>query len=610
MRQSRQATDARLRSRPLRRRARRAFAEALETRTLLSLSGNQLFPADSPWNHPITNAPVAVNSAILVSSIGATKPLHPDFGSGLYAGGDIGIPYNVVSGNQPKVSVVIDAYASESDLQPVPIPVNAVIEGDPLPPTSNIGDRHLLVYDKDNNLVYELFHAHRPTEEADGQWHADSEAIWNMNANSFRTPGDTSADAAGLPILPGLTRADEVLTQGAINHALRFTVPASDAAYVFPASHQAGSNNPALPRMGERFRLKQNVDISGYSPADQIILQTLKTYGMIVADNGGSWFLSGAPDPGWNNDDLHALTHILGGSFEAVDLTPIVSGLGQLSGPAGSTVTVQGLNFTGVAGQLQVSFGTVAGTNVTVLSDNTLTVTVPTHAVGPVDVKVTTPYGTSVISAADKFTFITPAAPTYLGTQIDDGNRQRSEVRSLTFQFSSPVTLSAGAITLAVSNAAGSGSGANDGAPPTDASSALDFAHASTLDGGMSWVIPFIKSVRGFTDGSGSLVDNVYAATIHASLVTDVFGQSLVAGDEVKNFHRLYGDVTGDGKVSNADFTFFSNTFGLTAGQSGYNRYFDFVGSTVLLPLGSKIGNADFTQFSNRFGKQFNYIAN
>ncbi|MDB5329711.1 MAG: hypothetical protein JWP03_862 [Phycisphaerales bacterium] len=199
---------------------------------------------------------------------------------------------------------------------------------------------------------------------------------------------------------------------------------------------------------------------------------------------------------------------------------------------------------------------------------------------------------------------VNPAAPTYLGTQVDDGNRQRSEVRSLTFHFSSPVTLGAGAITLARSNALGSNSGTNDGSAPTDASAALDLAHATTPDGGMSWVVPFVKSVAGFTDVSGSLVDDVYAATVHASLVTDSFGQILVGGDQVKNFHRLYGDVTGAKTVNNADFAFFSNTFGLTSGQAGYNRYFDLPG------LGNKISNADFAQFSNRFGKKFVYTAN
>src|SRR5262249_15255381 len=171
---------------------RHLFLEALEQRTVPTLLGNQLFPADNPWNQKITNAPVAANSATLVASIGLTSPVHADFGSGLYQGSLIGIPFNVVSGTQPKINVVIDSYGSERDLKPIPIPANAVIEGDPLPAAQNTGDRHLLVYDKDNNIVYETFNTHRPAEEPDGQWHADSEAVWNLSTDSFRTPGFTS----------------------------------------------------------------------------------------------------------------------------------------------------------------------------------------------------------------------------------------------------------------------------------------------------------------------------------------------------------------------------------------------------------------------------------
>jgi hypothetical protein len=177
-------------------------AEVLESRLLLTLQGNLLLPADNPWNEKITTAPVAANSATLVASIGSATHLHPDFGT-VYQGANIGIPYNVVSAGQAKVNVVIDAYADESDLVPVPIPSGAIIEGDPLPPANNTGDRHLIVYDQSANIAYELFNVHRPAEEADGQWHADSEAVWDMSKDSFRTPGFTSADAAGLPILPG-----------------------------------------------------------------------------------------------------------------------------------------------------------------------------------------------------------------------------------------------------------------------------------------------------------------------------------------------------------------------------------------------------------------------
>src|SRR5579871_2857396 len=380
--------------------------ELLESRVVPTLLGNPLFPADNPWNQKITDAPVAANSDTLVGSIGLTSHFHPDFGT-TYAGALNGIPFNVVSGTQPKVPVTIDAYPDESDLLPIPIPSNAVIEGDPLPSNQNTGDRHMLVYDKDHNLLYETFNTDRPSEEPDGQWHADSEAVWDLSKDSFRTPGFTSADAAGLPILTGLVRPDEVLDQGKITHALRFTVPRSDNAYVFPASHYAGSNNPVLPRMGERFRLKQSVNISGFSPANQVILQALKDYGMIVADNGSGWYLSGEPSSRWDDNDLHNLSQIVGSDFEAVDLTPVVSGLDQNSGSTagGATITITGLNFSGGAGQTQILFGTVAATNVTVLSDTQLTATIPAHAAGTVDVVVQSPYGTSAATAADRYTF-------------------------------------------------------------------------------------------------------------------------------------------------------------------------------------------------------------
>jgi hypothetical protein len=386
--------------------------EALEVRTLMTLQGNQLFPSDNPWNERITNAPVAANSNTLVASIGTASPLHPDFGT-VFNGALNGIPYNVVSKTQPKINVVIDAYAGESDLVPVPIPAGAVIEGDPLSPSQNTSDRHLIVYDQDNNIAYELFNAHRPSEEPDNEWHADSEAVWDMSKDSFRTPGFTSADAAGLPILPGLVRPDEVLDQGVINHALRFTVPRSDSSYVFPASHEAGVDNPAYPRMGERFRLKQSFDISGFSPADRVILQALKDYGMIVADNGSSWYVSGVPSSRWSDDDLHTLTQVPGSAFEAVDLSPIVSSLDQTSGSTGggTTVTLHGQNFSGAAGQLRVFFGTtpVSSAQVSVVSDTVLVVTSPAHSAGAADVTVETPYGTSAVSTVDKFTFTSGA---------------------------------------------------------------------------------------------------------------------------------------------------------------------------------------------------------
>jgi hypothetical protein len=372
-----------------------------------SLLGNQLFPADNPWNQQITNAPVAANSDTLLGSIGLTRGLHPDFGNALYAGSLVGIPFNVVPGTQARIPIVIDAYASESDLQPIPIPANAVIEGDPLSGSQNTSDRHLLVYDKDNNIVYETWNTHRPSEEPDHQWHADSEAVWDLKQNTFRTPGFTSADAAGLPILPGLVRPDEVLDQGRIDHALRFTVPRSRNAYIYPASHEAGSNDATLPRMGERFRLKQSFDISGFSPANQVILQALKDYGLIVADNGSGWYISGEPSSRWDDNDLHQLGLVHGSDFEALDLTPVVSGLSQTSGSTGggTVVTITGLNFSGGAGQTQVFFGTTPASSLVINGDGSITATAPPHAPGTVDVTVQSPYGTSVTGPADEFTY-------------------------------------------------------------------------------------------------------------------------------------------------------------------------------------------------------------
>jgi hypothetical protein len=402
-----------------RKQSRQLFVEALEARALMTLSGDMLFPADNPWNQKIVTAPVAANSSTLVASIGTSSRLHPDFGT-VFEGANIGIPYNVVSGTQAPVHVVIDAYADESDLVDVPIPPGAVIEGDPLSGSQNDGDRHLMVYDKDNNIAYELFNVHRPSETSDGQWHADSEAVWDMSQNSFRSPGDTSADAAGLPILPGLVRVDEVLDQGLINHALRFTVPRSRNAYVFPASHQAGSNNTDYPRMGERFRLKQTFDISGFSPTNQVILKALKEYGMIVADNGSAWYLSGAPSSRWNDDDLHALGDILGSNFEALNLSPTVTSLDQSSGSTagGTQVTIHGQGFSGAAGQLQVRFGTTLSSPPTILSDTVLVAIAPPHAAGTVHIAVQTPYGTSPATSADQFTFTAAATASVVGRRL------------------------------------------------------------------------------------------------------------------------------------------------------------------------------------------------
>lgn len=279
-----------------------------------SLHGKQVFPPDNPWNQDISNAPVDPNSARLIAAIGADDRLHPDFGT-VYRGAPNGIPYIVVSGSQPPARVNLTSYASESDQGPYPVPRDAPIEGGP----NSDGDRHVLVIDRDNWKLYELFSA-KPNSTGT-IWTAGSGAIFDLKSNALRPDGWTSADAAGLPIFPGLVRYDEVFEQREIRHALRFTVKRSRRAYIYPARHHAGhDDDPNLPPMGMRVRLKSSFDISSYSPANQVILRALKKYGMFVADNGPSWFLSGAPDPRWSDDDLGMLKNIKGFNFEVVKM--------------------------------------------------------------------------------------------------------------------------------------------------------------------------------------------------------------------------------------------------------------------------------------------------
>ena len=252
---------------------------------------------------------MAANSAQIVNSIGAGTGLHADFGSGLWEGAPIGIPITVVGRSQPKSRVSFD-YADESDRGPYPIPRNVKIEGG----RSSTGDRHALIVDRSSCRLYELY-ALYPKGRG---WRAGSGAIWNLRSNKLRPAGWTSADAAGLPILPGLARYDEV-KRGVIDHALRFTVQRTRRAYVFPARHYASdSNDPSLPPMGLRLRLKASFDVSGFPRQARIVLVALKRYGMLVADNGSNWYITGAPDPRWSNDQLHTLGRVKGSDFEVV----------------------------------------------------------------------------------------------------------------------------------------------------------------------------------------------------------------------------------------------------------------------------------------------------
>jgi hypothetical protein len=270
-----------------------------------------VFPADNIWNARVDGLPVHSRSLAYLTSIGLNTGLKADFGAGLFDGGPIGIPFVTVPGSQPRATVRFDD-PEESDPGPYPIPTSAPIEGGP----NSTGDRHVLVVDRDNCVLYEMGNAF---PSPDGSWDAFSGAVFPLRSNALRPADFTSADAAGLPMLPGLARFDEVAA-GEIAHALRFTAQRTQGAYVWPARHQASSiTDPNVPPMGTRVRLKAIYDISGFSPANRVILQALKTYGMFLADNGSNWFISGVPDERWNNNDLRALLGVLGSNFEVVD---------------------------------------------------------------------------------------------------------------------------------------------------------------------------------------------------------------------------------------------------------------------------------------------------
>jgi hypothetical protein len=282
-----------------------------------ALAGCPIFPANNIWNTRIDTVPVHPNSDAYVASIGADTGVHPDFGSGLWDGGPIGIPYNIVPGTQPRVGITF-YYPSESDPGPYPIPPNPRIEGGP----NSDGDRHILVIQRDTCRLYEVYDAH---PRSGGRWRAGSGARWTLTSNALRPAGWTSADAAGLPILAGLVRYDEVAA-GAIRHAIRFTAARTRRAYVWPARHHASSITARnVPPMGQRFRLKASFDISGFSRPVRVILTAFKRYGIVLADNGSNWYVSGVPDSRWDNDTLvPELRRVTGADFEAVDVSGLM----------------------------------------------------------------------------------------------------------------------------------------------------------------------------------------------------------------------------------------------------------------------------------------------
>jgi hypothetical protein len=279
--------------------------------TATSSSPCTYFPADNVWNTRIDTLPVDASSTTYVNTIGAAKGLKADFGAGLWDGGPIGIPFTTVPGTQARVPVSF-YYYDESDPSPYPIPTDAPIEGGP----NSSGDRHVLVQDRDACVLYEMFDSH---PQSDGSWQSGSGAVFDLRSHALRPAGWTSADAAGFAVLPGLANYDEVAS-GEIRHALRFTVPQTRRAYIWPARHYASTlTGTQYPPLGQRFRLKASFDITPFSPANRVILTALKRYGMFLADNGSAWFLSGVPDERWNNTELRQLLNVTGSNFEAIN---------------------------------------------------------------------------------------------------------------------------------------------------------------------------------------------------------------------------------------------------------------------------------------------------
>jgi len=604
----------------------RLSIDELEDRVVPTLLGQQLFPADYPWNQNISNAPVVSNSAAIIANIGNSIGLHPDWGESSPSNGNdplYGIPVNIVHGNAPGttwVNVVIDDYPDESDIVPVPMPSNVVIEGDyqngpnPNGPgygTNRRGDSHLIIWDEDNNIAYELFGAARPTDPitmaggpTNGVWHAAQQSVWNMNSNSFRTLGDTSADAAGLSILAGLARPDEGTPvaqggQGAINHALRFTLPSSKILpqYIYPASHvvntSAGANK--LP-FGARLRLMNtpsvNAIISTLGPQAQIVAHAMQQYGLVLADIGSSMYITGSSATvntnnvtsfTWNMDDILGLDALTAGHFQVVDLTPQVTSLSISSAAAGSTITVIGQNFSGAAGRLSVFFGNTAATSVTYIDDSHLSVVVPSGT-GNVNVKVQ-----SGILATD------PTNPARNVTNPIFGYGTSNN--TITFQYSTSTqtvsgtnsSLSFGAGTIASGNATtltilvrDTSNAAVVGLPSNAFSfslaggtSAGTFGSVSTTATPGTYTVSFTGTTAGTASGLTAIVNGVTltahptitvnAGAVSASTSTVAFASSIVTSGGAVVVTLVAKDAAGNAITGLASNAF---TFALSGGTS------------------------------------------
>jgi len=365
-----------------------------------SLNGFIPFPADNAWNQDISTAPVDPNSANIINFIGTTTPLHPDFGSGLYAGQTIGIPYVVVSGT-PFVTIKDTQSASESDPGPMPIPKNAPIEGYPNPGN---GDRHVLVLDRDNCWLYELYSSY---PQKTGSWDAGSAAVWDLLNDEQRPYTWTSADAAGLSVFAGLARYDEVAS-GEIQHALRFTLQDTVEAFTPPASHWAAtSTNTYAAPMGMRMRLKSSFDISSYPAQAQVILAALQKYGMIMADNGSNMYITGDPDSRWNNNDLGTLKQVPASAFDVIQISPLYTPSNVPTGPKPTITSFTANPTTVTAGQPVTLSWKVTGASYFIVSPQLGAIRGNSVVVTPAATTTYTLYGTNEYGRSVKTTKVT-----------------------------------------------------------------------------------------------------------------------------------------------------------------------------------------------------------
>jgi len=362
---------------------------AMSTGQNSSLNGFRPFTSANLWNADISNSPVDANSDAIINFIGPSIGLHPDFGSGLYNGSNIGIPYVVVDGTQAPVNINFTAYGDESDPGPMPVPSNAPIEGYPNPGS---GDRHVLVLDNSNCFLYELYSSY---PNSDGSWSVGSSAVWDLLNDEQRPWTWTSADAAGLSIFAGLVRYDEVAA-GQIQHALRFTLPQSRAAFIPPASHWAATSSSSLAApMGMRLRLKSSFDISSFSASVQVILNALKKYGMIMADNGSAMYISGAPDSRWDNDDLHNLSQVPASEFEVVQMNPVYTSANVPQGAAPAIASFTGSSSSVASGGSVTLSWNVSGASYNIVSPQIGAVRGASISVSPAQTTTYTLYATN-----------------------------------------------------------------------------------------------------------------------------------------------------------------------------------------------------------------------